>query len=253
MLKKLPVFLILSVFLILLFTISTYAQDTDPNTIKLKSFTPAPSKTPAILPTNPTGVVSPIPTNSNIDPSCTASNRGFVSDCSVIGMNLQQPKPRYLTDTSLCTEAMMYPYYKSSFVSPDLVNLHDAIGDRFWVKGDGSVEILYNKCKIDDLANLLQFVEENYNCISFVGYGYRSFSEQQSLWNSRGCATNPGCGVATPGRSLHQGGIAVDLFCMEWNGIEWVLNDIPDSFTNNTKDFNFHRPLPEDPPHFNGI
>lgn len=249
------------IYYILIFSIYCFsfgvAVAQDPNTIKLKSFTPAPTN-PAPTGTRPTGagVNTPIPTDSTVDPSCTASNRGFASDCVSEGLAIQMSKPRYLVDTSLCTGGVMRPVYNSGFVPPDLVNLQETIGGEFWVWRDDQ---FYNKCKTDDLRQMLTAVENTYkNCVAFVAHGYRSYAQQQALWDSDpdDCYANPNsCGTAPAGKSLHQGGIGIDLYCMIKNNAtgEWDMNNIPDSFTNKAKDFNFHRPLPGDPPHFNGI
>lgn len=246
----------LSIFLVLfnLFLLQsfTFAQEpTDPSTIKLKSFTPIPTKTPLptriLVPTAPPGQ----PTIPNSNSACFLSNRGLSSDCAVVGKSLLNPKPRYLKDTSLCTDAYMYPYYRATFEPPDMVDLRSEIGGEFWVK---NAEMPYNKCKIEDLKRMLRYVETHYHCVTFVGYGYRSYQEQEAIWNSKGCATNPLCGAAPPGRSLHQGGIALDLFCAHMNGTQLVLEDIPDDFTGKAGNFNYHRPLPHsDAPHFNGL
>ena len=261
MLKKLPIFLFLASFIFHLSKTGVFAQD--PYTIKFKSFTPAPTRTPTITPVRtPTGLptVNTQPTIPGSNPACFLSNRGFASDCAVVSRQLQLPKPRYLKDTSLCTDANMYPYFKPTFVPPDLVNLKQSIGNQFWVWRDDS---MYNKCKIDDLRRMLAVVEKTYNnCVAFVAHGYRSYAEQEGLWNTyQSClaSNNPinRCyQAAPPGRSLHQGGIGIDLYCMELNPVTrtWDMNNIPDSFTSRVPQFNFHRPLPgSDPPHFNGL
>lgn len=252
------------IYYILIFLIYCFSLDVavaqDPNTIKLKSFTPAPTKVitriPSQLPNSTPGVSVPVPTSGNIDSACTASNRGFAADCVSEGLALQMPKPRYLIDTSLCTGGVMRPVYNSGFVPPDLVNLQEIIGGEFWVWRDDQ---FYNKCKIDDLRQMLTEVENTYkNCVAFVAHGYRSYAQQQALWDNDpdDCHANPNsCGTAPAGKSLHQGGIGVDLYCMVKNSLtgDWDMENIPDSFTGKAPQFSFHRPLPNDPPHFNGL
>ncbi|OGG03683.1 hypothetical protein A2W14_01410 [Candidatus Gottesmanbacteria bacterium RBG_16_37_8] len=146
----------------------------------------------------------------------------------------------------------MYPFYNSSFVPPDLTNLNNALGNEFWVYNSS---IKYNKCKTDDLKKMLKYIVNNYDCEPFVAFGYRSYAEQEALWRGKNCATNPNCGVAPPGKSLHQAGIAVDLFCAVLSGGNLVdFNNIPDAFTGKEGDYKYNRPLPGfDPPHFNGL
>ena len=69
------------------------------------------------------------------------------------------------------------------------------------------------------------------------------------------CANNPNCGVATPGRSFHQAGIATDLFCAVMSGGNLVgLENIPNEINNIILNYSYIRPLPGyDPPHFVGI
>ena len=254
--RTVPVLVVIFLNLIIISRMPAWAQTpTDPATIKFKSFTPPPTRTPTITPTSaasPTPVSPTDPGGNGGGDSCTPSNRGLQSDCDAMGLSLQMPKPRYLKDTSLCTQSTMYPFYNSSFVPPDLSNLNNALGNEFWVY---NANIKYNTCLASDLKKMLKYIVSNYDCEPFVAYGYRSYAEQEGLWRGKNCDTNPNCGVAPPGKSLHQAGIAVDLFCAVLSGGDLIdFYNIPDDFTGLEADFNFNRPLRTyDPPHFNGL
>ena len=262
--KYLPV-LIFFINLLLLGKIQVVAQ-TPPKTIKLGTFSPPPTRTPTRTPTKtptrtPTSAVptitGQIPTSSATDsPEPTNSddgggnNGGDPADCAKIGLSMYVPQPRFLESTTLCEQGTIWPPYLPSFVPSNLTNLDNALGVQFWVRTN-SIKI---KSGITgNLASFLEYMEKQPGCTVFVGYGYRSYAEQEGLWYGNDCPTNPGCGVAPPGKSSHQAGIALDLFCAEMIGSDINLKVVPAAAITNAKNFDFIHPVSWDTPHFIGL
>ncbi|OGG10722.1 hypothetical protein A2781_07385 [Candidatus Gottesmanbacteria bacterium RIFCSPHIGHO2_01_FULL_42_27] len=59
--------------------------------------------------------------------------------------------------------------------------------------------------------------------------------------------------MAPPGKSAHQAGIALDLFCAEMRGSDIILKGVSQSSIDNARNFNFIHPVNWDTPHFIGL
>lgn len=250
MIKLLPI-LIFIINLLFLTRIQVLAQ-IPPRSIKLGSFTPPPTRTPTVTPTRtPTLMPSePPPPSEAPEPPGGGNGGGNPADCALLGLSMFSPQPKFLEQTTLCEQGVIWPAYPSSFVPSNLTNLYNAMGGKFWQRVN---TIQIKSGIVPDLTGLLKYIDNSPGCTLFIGYGYRSYQEQDSLWKGNNCATNPGCGVAPPGKSTHQAGIALDLFCAEMSGSSIILKVVPASAIANARNFNFIHPVSWDTPHFVGL
>ena len=239
--KKLLPILIFIINLLLLTRIQVWAQN-PPKSIKLGSFTPPPTRTPTLIPSEPPPSEAPEPPGDN--------GTGNPAECAKLGLSMFSPQPRFLEQTTLCELGVIWPPYSPSFVPSNLTNLYNATGGKFWQRVNS---IMIKSGIVSDLTGLLKYIDNQPGCALFIGYGYRSYAEQEGLWKGNNCATDPGCGVAPPGKSTHQAGIALDLFCAEMRGSDIVLKGVSQSSIDNARNFNFIHPVDWDTPHFVGL
>ena len=247
--KVLPIIII---FLnILLISKARVLAQIPPKSIKLGSFTPPPTRTPTATPTRtPTLIPSGPPAPSEVPEPSGGNGGGNPAECAKLGLSMFSPQPRFLEQTTLCELGVIWPPYSPSFVPSNLTNLYNATGGKFWQRVNS---IMIKSGIVSDLTGLLKYIDNQPGCALFIGYGYRSYAEQEGLWKGNNCATDPGCGVAPPGKSTHQAGIALDLFCAEMRGAEIILKTVPASAIANARNFNFIHPITWDTPHFIGL
>lgn len=204
----------------------------------------SPDETTKILPTTPPNaprILSPSPISR---PTSTPTPNPYY--CRQIGLPLYTPQPRFMNST-LCSSGAIAPPYGSSFVPRNLVNLQDALGSRYWVRDRGT------QIRGETIANLKLFLDylKTLSCVPMVAYGYRDYNFQSYLFDTRNCSVNPGCGVAPPGKSVHQAGIAIDLFCAKMGRDGSISIDrVPDTAIQNAKQWNMIHPVSWDTPHF---
>ncbi len=229
-----------------------------------------PSPTNTIVPTS-----TPKPSNTPVVSTPTPVPVG-VPKCSDYGYGLYNPQMRLL-DRELCSHGGIVNFLESDFVPTNLVNIQsefqNAAAEYF-----GNNGTLIKKEVVADLAKFNQFMIDKYKedsssaCIPYIVYGYRSYEVQKGLYDGKNCVwdeasrtnvvrgTNNWCGVARPGSSLHQSGLAIDMFCTKFScnngnsncsiGPDYnkVIMDYVDEGT--TKKFGLIHPIPADPPHF---
>ena len=257
--------ILIGIYLVLVVRFPAAAQTEDPKSIKLKSFSPPPTHTPAatltLVPTKtppavgtitgtvPTGSTN-LPTGGQTPtPTEATGGSGNPEDCAKIGLSMFVPQPRFLERTTLCDKGTIWPPYTSSFIPRDMVNLTKALGGKYWVRRN---DIIFKSGLVSNLSDLLGYISKF--CEPFVGFAYRSYAEQEGLFYGKSCPTNPGCGVAPPGKSTHQSGIAVDLFCIELSGSNIVrMFEAPTASITNSRSFDFIHPVSWDTPHFVGL
>lgn len=251
----------LLIFIVIVFNIFfishfiVLAQD-EPGGLELRSFTPPPTRTrtptttPTLLPIEtiaPTfqAEATPTPVDGSIGDGFIANPQ----DCEYIGMGFYNPQPRFLNRT-MCSEGTFWPPFEPDYNPNNLVNLNNALGGKFWVRVNS---IVMRDEVISNLEKLLKYMERQ-GCVPFIGYAYRSYQEQLGLWQGKNCANNPSCGVAPAGKSMHQAGIAADLFCAGISGGSLVeLKVVPQSAIDNALNFGYVHPVTWDTPHFVGL
>lgn len=251
-----------------LFLFTLYASAQEDKSIKFGSFTPEMTTTPSPVPSeepltqsprneeNPpggdTGTLPTTPPRVPGIPSVTPIRRPTPtmtpdpSYCRQIGLTLYTPQPRFMNST-LCSSGAIAPPYSSSFVPRNLVNLQNALGSRYWVRDRGT------QIRGEAITNLKPFLDylKTVSCVPMVAYGYRDYNFQSYLFDTRNCSVNPGCGVAPPGKSVHQAGIAVDLFCAKMGRDGSISIDrVPEQAIQNAKRWNMIHPVSWDTPHF---
>lgn len=252
--KLLLVIFVAFLDLSLVLRLVVFAQDADSaKTIKFKSFTPVPTRTPIPRPTwtpIPTGIsttLTPVvnPTRKKKSPTPTVDP----SACAYLGLKVNGDQPRYLGRT-LCERGNFWPPFPADFVPRNLVNLDKALGGKFWIRVKS---IKARKEIVGNIEKILKAMKK-YSCTPFVGYVYRSYQEQKALYDGKGCTPGVVCGVAPPGKSTHQAGIAADLFCMGLDANnKAVLKSVPKEIITNSKSYGFIHPVSWDTPHFVGL
>lgn len=227
---------------------------TDPFSIKFKSFTPVPTRTPSPRPTwTPIPTAIPVTITEEAYPTFGTTSAPIptvdIAACSYIGSGIYSPQPRYLGRT-LCEKGAFWPAFPADFIPPNLVNLDKALGGKFWLR----VKTIQARQEIvDNLEKLLKAIK-NTGCITFVGYVYRSYQEQKAIYDGYNCNPNQICPAAPPGYSAHQAGIAADLFCMGLDANNnAVLENVPNEIVVNSQSYGFIHPVDWDTPHFVGL
>lgn len=219
----------------------------DPASIKFKTFKPTivtATPTYSVRPTDdPSYSPPPIPPTST-PPPIPPPFGGYY--CRTKGLGLYFQQVRFL-NSDLCSDGSIAPSYPESFVPANLDNTQSALGTNYWVRDPST---LLKSEIIPALRNFLDYLKTN-GCIPQIAYGYRSFAFQKYLWELRGCATNPNCGVAYPGNSAHQSGVTMDIYCSRLNIYNQVeIFPMPARFFTESYNFGLIHPIDWDTGHF---
>ena len=153
--KKLLPILIFIINLLFLAKFQVLAQN-PPKSIKLGSFTPPPTRTPTVTPTRTPTLMPSAPPPSDAPEPPGGNGGGNPADCALLGLSMFTPQPKFLEQTTLCEQGVIWPAYPPSFVPSNLTNLYNAMGGKFWQRVN---TIMIKSGIVSDLTGLLKYIE----------------------------------------------------------------------------------------------
>src|SRR3989338_10067799 len=111
--KKLLPILIFIINLLFLAKFQVLAQN-PPKSIKLGSFTPPPTRTPTATPTRTPTLMPSEPPPSQVPGPPGGNGGGNPADCALLGLSMFTPQPKFLEQTTLCVQGVIWPAYPRS-------------------------------------------------------------------------------------------------------------------------------------------
>ncbi len=226
-----------------------------PTNIIVPTATPKPSNTPI--------VASPTPVPVGV-PQCSdySDANGPLSANSIQMAHLGR---------EICSNGRVVVGFSSEAPS-NLVNAKEAI-EASGYEYFGNSNIVVRAEMVDDLGKMMKDLANKYqqdsrsSCIPFLYSGYRSYEEQEVIWNKLNCewsealqmgvvkGTRSYCGAQRPGYSLHQSGLAVDIYCtfsQAANGKNNISMEakLYQYVGDSVQEYGFYHPIAQDPPHY---